>query len=111
MKKIFAMLLVCAAVLTFTSCDKEGNVADSAEAIEISKTIEMTQGKVDYLMKQADYMYKSGDFQEVVNVTQYILTHIDSNSEEASKLLDKAKAEILKKVEEGLEKVSTDYFN
>ena len=111
MKNLFIIFVVCLATLTFVGCSKEEAVRSSGEAIEVSKSIETPKDKLDYLIKQANYFYKSEDFQQTINITQYILTYLNSDSEEARELLEKSKFEILKKVEEGLDRAYEKFLS
>jgi len=61
------------------------------EAISLSGTLENVDEKFDYLINQANAFYKSKQYQDVIDVAQYILTSVDKGSEEAKMLLEKAK--------------------
>jgi len=68
--------------------------ATAQEAINYAKKIEDVKAKKDYLIAQAQNFYKSEDFQQVVDVAQYVLAYVDKDSAEAKNLLDKAKKEL-----------------
>jgi len=68
--------------------------ASSSAAIEKSKSLETTEEKVDYLIKQAEAFYNSDDFQSAVNIAQHVLSALDKDSAQAKALLDKAKEQL-----------------
>ena len=86
-----AFCLSCGLVLLGCTANK---TASSNEAIEVSKTMQTVQQKVDYLVGQAKAFYGSKQFQEAVNISQYVLAYLDKNSLEAKNLLEKAKSEL-----------------
>lgn len=96
-----AVIGVLASSLLIAGCSKEGTVASSVEAINIAKTLASTQEKVSYLTTEAQALYRSEKFQDVVNIAQYILTYLDSNSQTAKDLLDKAKTKLIEVAQKG----------
>jgi len=68
--------------------------ASSNEAIQLSKTLQTAQQKVDYLVGQAKAFYNSKDFQQAVDIAQYVLAYVDKNSTQAKSLLEKAKEQL-----------------
>ncbi|MDP8252874.1 MAG: hypothetical protein P9X27_00525 [Candidatus Kaelpia aquatica] len=104
---ISAALLVC---LTFSiliaGCSKQCSAASGLEAIDTAKTLGTTQEKISYLATAAKALYESEKFQDVVNISQYILTYLDSDSQIARDLLDKAQAKLAEMVQEGVSGLS-----
>lgn len=92
MKRFFfiAITLGLSASLLLAGCVQQ-RAASSKEAIETAGAMETTQQKVDYLIKQARAFYNFRDFQDAVNTAQYILRHLDKDSQAAQDLLQKAK--------------------
>ncbi len=68
--------------------------ASSKEAITASAAFKTAQEKVNYLIAQAKAFYNAKDFQQAVDLAQYVLRYVDTNSQEAKSLLEKAKAEL-----------------
>lgn len=90
----FLVLVLCLfGSLVLAGCGAK-KAASGNEAIEVSKTLQTVQQKTDYLIGQAKAFYNSKDFQQAVNIAQYILSYVDKNSTEAQSLLEKAKAQL-----------------
>ncbi|MCF7908862.1 MAG: hypothetical protein K9L86_08350 [Candidatus Omnitrophica bacterium] len=70
------------------SSNKAGS---SKEAINIAKAIEDTQEKATYLISQAKTFYNSKEFQQAVDLAQYVLRYVDKDSQDAKSILEKAK--------------------
>jgi len=83
-------LLGLFAGLLLVGCAQQ-KAASSKEAIETAKAMETAEQKAAYLIQQAKAFYNSKDFQESVNIAQYILRYVDKDSQAAKDLLDKAK--------------------
>lgn len=96
MKRFIVMVLIFALFLTFFTCGcaKQKKAASSKEAIESAKTLTTVEAKVNYLLQQARAFYNSKDFQQTIDIAQYILTYLDKNSQEAKSLLEKAKEQL-----------------
>ena len=94
MKKgvIVGLVLSLAFNLALAGCTEKA--ASSRAVIKVSKTLKTSQKKIDYLIQQAKAFYSSNEFQETVNVLQYLLTTLDANSKEGKSLLEKAKSEL-----------------
>ncbi len=90
----FLTILVLFCSLAVAGCGSK-KAASSSEAINVSKTMETVQEKVNYLVEQAKAFYDSKDFQQTVKVAQYILQSLDKDSQQAKTLLEKAKTAIL----------------
>ena len=95
MRKVgFLILVFClGSSLVLVGCGAK-KAASSNEAIELSKTMQTVEQKANYLLGQAKTFYNSKDFQQAVNVAQYVLSYVDKNSTEAQSLLEKAKAQL-----------------
>ena len=95
MKKIGFVVVAMAVVasIALVGCGSKPAESSSA-AIEIAKALETKAEKVDYLVSQAKAFYKSDEFQSSVDIAQYILRYLDSDSQAARELLDMAKAEL-----------------
>ncbi len=95
MKKLLTLLAAVAigVSLTVIGCGPQ-KAASSKEAIDASKAMQTVQAKTDYLVQQAKAFYNSKDFQQAVDVAQYVLAYVDKDSQEAKTLLDKAKEQL-----------------
>jgi len=95
MRKVVILGLVfCLSLgLLLVGCGAK-KAASSSEAIEISKSMQTVQQKVDYLIGQTQAFYNSKEFQKAIDITQYVLAYVDKNSTQAKSLLEKAKAEL-----------------
>lgn len=93
-KALAAIMIVSIALsIAFSGCGPQ-KAASSQEAIEASKTMQTVQVKADYLIQQAKAFYNSKDFQQAVDIAQYVLAYVDKNSQEAKTLLEKAKEQL-----------------
>jgi len=92
MKRLIFVTIVMVSSLTLSlaGCAQKQAVS-SKEAVETANTLETVNQKVDYLIKQAKALYDSKEFQEAVAVAQHILKYLDSNSQEAKNILERAK--------------------
>lgn len=101
MKKVNVMVLVCFVFLglAWMSGCGEKPAASSQAAIEQSKAKGSVQEQVNYLAAQAKSFVNSKNFDEAVNVANYILTNLDKNSQAAKDILMQAKAEMQKTAE------------
>ncbi len=66
----------------------------SKEAIALADKLKTVGEKKDYLIAQAQAFYKSEEFEQVVEVTQYVLGSLDKDSNVAKNLIEKAKNEL-----------------
>ncbi len=83
-----AVLLCVSLVLVGCGASKE---ASSSAAIEKSQTLANVQQKVDYLAGQAKAFINSKQYDQAVAAAQYILSNLDSNSQQARSLISQAK--------------------
>jgi len=93
--------------LIFSGCGKVVEKAESSRAaVAVAKQMkDKATGKVDYLLKQAQAFYDAKDYRGAVDISQYILWHLDRNSKDAQDMLSKAKgllAEQIKAKQEAL---------
>lgn len=105
MKK--SLLIVFAVVLSLSMLSigcgqQQPKAASSKEAIDVAKAMETSKEKVDYLMTQANGFYKSKEFQQAVDLAQYVLSYLDNESQPAKDLLEKAKQALTAKVDEAV---------
>jgi hypothetical protein len=95
MKKAFILgLAICLScgVLFSAGCAKK--VGSVSEAIQNSQAFKTVQEKANYLIGQAQAFYNSKQYQDAVNAAQYVLNKLDSNSQQAKDLIEKAKAQL-----------------
>jgi len=105
MKNIaFAAVALLCISLALAGCGAKREASSSA-AIEKSQTMATVQQKVDYLSAQAKAFVNSKEYDQAVRVAQYILSNLDSNSQEARSLLDKAKEALATQAKAKLEDV------
>ncbi|MDD5070586.1 MAG: hypothetical protein PHV17_07625 [Candidatus Omnitrophica bacterium] len=74
----------------------------SKEAIAAAGSLANVQEKKDYLINQAKTLYDSKKFQDVVDIAQYILQSLDTESSEAKSLLEKARQALVEKTQAAL---------
>ena len=77
--------------LALYGCGGAPKAESSRQAIDVAKTMQDAQEKVNYLIGQAKAFYNSKEFQDAVNTAQYVIQHLDKESSAAKNLLDKAK--------------------
>jgi len=90
----FSMLLV-----NLTGCAQQ-KAQDSQAAIEQSKSLKTVEEQVKYLVSQANSFVSSKEFDQAISTGKYILANLDSNSQEAKSIIEKATAE-MKKMAQG----------
>ena len=89
----FVIVLFVALSMVMAGCGPKKEASSSA-AIEKSKSLQTTEEKVDYLIKQAEAFYNSEDFQSAVDIAQHILSALDKDSAKAKELIEKAKEQL-----------------
>jgi hypothetical protein len=95
MRKAVIFLIVSGIALSLIAgCTQKA--ASSKDAIATSKTMQTVQQKADYLIGQAKAFYNSKDFQQAIDIAQYVLANVDKDSVAAKDLIEKAKAELAK---------------
>ncbi|NQT23213.1 MAG: hypothetical protein HQ579_07260 [Candidatus Omnitrophica bacterium] len=95
MKKTFMIIMVSvlSTGMLLTACGPRVKKAESSRAaVEIAKNIQgKLSGRVNYLLQQGQAFYDAKDYRGAIDITQYILWHMDRNSKEAQDMLVKAK--------------------
>lgn len=93
-KALFLGLVIClgCSVLLSAGCTKKS--ASAKEAIQNSQTFKTAQGKVNYLVSQAEVFYNSKEFQQAIEAAQYVLNNLDKKSQAAKNVLEKAKVQL-----------------
>ena len=91
MRLLVSVMVVCL-LLSFgvLGCGQQ-KAGSSREAIDAAKIMQTAEEKSDYLVSQAKAFYSSKDFQQAVDVAQYVLSYVDKDSQAAKDLLEKAK--------------------
>ena len=93
-KRIVVLTSICLlASLVIIGCGTKKAESGKA-AIDVSKGMATAEEKVDYLMAQAQAFYKSKEFQDAIDITQYVLRYLDRESVEAANLFKQAKKDL-----------------
>lgn len=111
MKKVLLVgMILCLSfgVLLNAGCEKKA--ATSSEAIQNSQSLKTVEEKVDYLVKQAEAFYNSKEFQQAIQTAQYVLSNLDSNSQSAKDLIEKAKVQLQEAAKKAVGDVSNKIF-
>ena len=110
MSKLFIVMLTGCLVLTLSllGCGQK-KTTSSSEAIQTAKGMETVEQKVDYLIGQAKSFYNSKEFQQAVDIAQYILTYLDNDSQAAKDLLERAKNELTAAAKGAMEDVKKGF--
>lgn len=86
---VFVITMVCGSlILAGCGAKKE---ASPGEAIKKSQSMATTQQKADYLIGQAKAFYNSKEYGDAMSIAQYVISYVDSNSQAAKSLIEKAK--------------------
>ncbi|MCM8756549.1 MAG: hypothetical protein NC817_00740 [Candidatus Omnitrophica bacterium] len=89
---LVSILLISSLILISIGCTKKA--ASSQEAIKNAETLNNVQEKINYLIKQAEAFYNSKEFQQAIQIAQYILNNLDKDSQSAKDLMEKAKVQL-----------------
>lgn len=95
MRQGIGTLVVAAFVIgsaLVVGCEKK--VTSSSEAIQHAQALKTPQEQANYLIAQAQAFLNSKRYQDAVQTAQYVLSQIDSNSQAAKDLLEKAKTQL-----------------
>ncbi|RJP61116.1 MAG: hypothetical protein C4541_02700 [Candidatus Auribacter fodinae] len=111
MKHFFSVVGVVLALGIMLSGCGEKKAASGKEAIDISKTKGSVEQQVDYLVGQAKAFQKSEEYQEAINVAQYIIANLEKESDEAKKIIEQAKNDLAEKAKETAGAVSDKLKN
>ncbi len=65
-------------------------------AIETSKTYKTIPEQADYINNQANDFLKSQEYNQALELAQYVLVNLDKNSSQAHAIVEKAKTELQK---------------
>ena len=84
--------------------------ASSSEAIETAKAMETVEAKTKYMVQQANAFVNSKKFDEAIKAAKYILANLDSESQEAKSIIERAKEELAKKAEGAVADVKKNLF-
>ncbi|MCM8773491.1 MAG: hypothetical protein NC820_01990 [Candidatus Omnitrophica bacterium] len=90
-------------ILISIGCTRKA--ASSQEAIKNAETLNTVQEKINYLIKQAEAFYNSKEFQQAIQIAQYILNNLDKDSHSAKDLIEKAKVQLKATAEKAVEDV------
>jgi hypothetical protein len=85
---IMALCLVASIALVGCGPQKAGS---SREAINTAKTMQTPQEQAQYLVGQAKAFINSDEFQNAIDVLQYVLASVDRDNPQAKALLEQAK--------------------
>jgi hypothetical protein len=97
MKKTFVLVMVfClfAGLMLFGCGPKKAATVD--EALNSANSLPDVKQKADYLVGQANAFYNSKEFQQAIQLAQYVVNNVDANSQKAKSLIEKAKADLAK---------------
>lgn len=103
-----AVLVCFAAMFMVTGCGP-AKAGSSQEAIQQSQTLQTVKAKADYLIAQAKAFYGTKQYQDVVNLTNYVIQNVDATSAEAKALLEKAKAQVAAEMKKAAEQVKAQF--
>ena len=111
MKRLLVLVMVACVgiVLVFSGCAKKA--ATSNDAISQANTLKTVDEKVKYLVSQANDLMNSKQYQQAVNVAQYILSNLDKNSADAKSILQKAADMLKAEANKALDTVKGDVQN
>jgi hypothetical protein len=111
MKKAFFLgLAICLSggMLLSAGCTKKSS--SSNEAIQNSQALKTVQEKANYLIGQARAFYNSKQYQDAVNAAQYVLNKLDSNSQQAKDLIEKANVQLQAAAQKAMGGMSNKLF-
>ena len=91
MKRFLTMCIVVCLVagVALVGCGPK-KAETSQEAIKNAQTMKDAPQKEKYLMQQAELFLKQKNFQEAINLSQYVLWNVDANSQDAKTMLRKS---------------------
>ncbi|MDD5464950.1 MAG: hypothetical protein PHP73_01205 [Candidatus Omnitrophica bacterium] len=92
MEKLAVLMAVICLIFSIgvLGCGQQ-KASSVSEVIKTAETMPTVKAKVDYLIGQANAFYNSKEYQQVVDIANYILSKVDRNSQDARSLLEKAK--------------------
>jgi len=86
---ITAIVICMVAGLAVTGCGTR-KASTGKEAIKIAGTMDTKEKQEEYLEKQARMFFEDKEFQQAVEISQYVLTDLNEGSEGAKRLIAKA---------------------
>ncbi len=111
MKRILCVgfiVLLSVGMLATTGCTQKAASVD--EAIQNAQPLQTVQQKADYLIKQAEAFYNSKEFQQAIQIAQYVLSNLNKDSQPAKDLIEKAKAQLQATAQKAAGDVSNKLF-
>lgn len=91
---LLVIVVIVLSWLVISGCGQTQKASSSGEAISIANTMKTVEEKANYLVQQAQAFYNSKDFQQAIDVSQYVLSKLDKDSQAAKSLLEKAKEQL-----------------
>jgi len=96
-RKIGFLIVLFLLSVTVAACAQKA--ASSTEAIDVAKAMETVEAKSKYLVQQANAFISSEQFDEAIKTAKYVLANLDSESQDAKSIIERAKEELAKKAE------------
>jgi hypothetical protein len=91
---IFIILgIVALPLLGLSGCGSRP-AANATEAIQAARDLKTPEAQAEYLIAQAKTFLAAKDYQEAGKTAQYVLSSVDSQSEEAQQVLADAKLQV-----------------
>ncbi len=103
-------VIVCFGFVLFAGAGCTQKAASVSEVIQVAQSLPTVQAKADYMMKQAEAFYNSKEFQQAIDIAQYVLSKVDSNSAQAKDLIAKAKSSLQAAAQKAAGDVSNKLF-
>lgn len=97
--------------LTAAGCEQKPTAQNAQEAIDHAKTKQTIDSQVDYLADQARGFINSKEYEDAIQIANYILTNLDQDSKAARDILEKAKAQMQKTAQGAIDDVKKEMNN
>ena len=109
MKKFITYSFVMTLMLAvgIMGCSQPPQSANASEAIENAKAKQSVEEQAQYLIKEANAFVNSQQFDEAIKAAKHVLAKLDTESQEAQGIIEKAKAEIEKLAKEKAEEMKS----
>ena len=88
------MVLIVLSAVILAGCSQPPKAANSEQAIQQASNMPTNEGRINYLISEANAFIDSKKFDEAINIAQYVLAYLDKQSQEAQSILEKAKTEL-----------------
>lgn len=116
MKKLTSKALVLSyaafLMLAVTGCSQQQKAAATPQdAIQQSTALQTVDEQAKYLISQANNFLNSKQYDDAITLAKHVLAKLDSNSQEAKSLLEKATAEMKKMAEQKIAETKSDLTN